>query len=89
MEHGYALLWTTTAPTAKETRNAHSALEHHEFVYGAVAEMLADNAVTMLPPGKNPTVVSPLGMVPKRGSNKFRLTVNMRFVNWHLGKKGI
>ena len=32
-------------------------------------------------------VVSPLGVVPKRGTDKFRLTVNMRYVNKHLGKK--
>ena len=49
--------------------------------------MLAENAVTRLPPGEKPTVVSPLGVVPKRGKNEFRLTVNMRFVNKHLGKK--
>ncbi len=39
--------------------------------------MLAENAVTELPPGEKPTVVSPMGVVPKRGTNKFRLTVNM------------
>jgi hypothetical protein len=87
IEHGYALLWTTAAPLAREMRNAASALEHMEFVSGAVAEMLAEGAVTRLPPGEKPTVVSPLGVVPKRGTNKFRLTVNMRYVNRHLGKK--
>jgi hypothetical protein len=43
--------------------------------------------VTRLPPGKKPMVVSPLGVVPKRKTNKFRLAVNMRYVNQHLGKK--
>ncbi len=62
-------------------------MEHPEFVSGAIAEMLAENAVTELPPGEKPTVVSPLGVVPKRGTNKFRLTVNTRHVNRHLGKK--
>ena len=62
-------------------------MEHPEFVSGAIAEMLAENAVTELPPGEKPTVVSPLGVVPKRGTNKFRLTVNRRYVNRHLGKK--
>jgi hypothetical protein len=62
-------------------------LEHHEIVSGAVAEMMAENAVTRLPPGEKPMVVSPLGVVPKRGTNKFRLTVNLRYVNRHLGKK--
>jgi hypothetical protein len=63
-EHGYALLWTTAAPTAREMKNAQSALEHHEFISDAVAKILAENAVTELPPGEKPTVVSPLGVVP-------------------------
>ena len=49
--------------------------------------MLAAHAVTMLPPGDKPMVVSPLDVVPKRGTAKFRLTVNMRYANRHLGKK--
>ncbi len=32
-------------------------------------------------------VVRPLGVVPKRGTGKFRLTVNLRYVKRHLGKK--
>ncbi len=32
-------------------------------------------------------MVSPLGVVPKAGTGKFRLTVNMWFVNRHLGDK--
>ena len=87
IEHGYALLWTTSAPLPREFKNAPSALKQHEFVSGAVAEMLAKNAVTGLPPGAKPKVVSPLGVVPKRGTGKFRLTVNLRYVNRHLGKK--
>jgi hypothetical protein len=35
--------------------------------------MLAEYAVTKLPTGKKPMVVSPVGVVPKRGTNKFRL----------------
>jgi hypothetical protein len=49
-------------------------LEHRQFVSGAVTEMLAADAVTTLPPGVKPIVVSPLGAVPKRGTDKFRLT---------------
>ncbi len=49
--------------------------------------MLAVDVVTLLPPGKKPMMVSPLGVVPKRGTDKFRLTVNMRYVMKHLGKK--
>ncbi len=40
-----------------------------------------------MPPGEKPLVVSPLGVVPKRGIDKFRLDVNLRYVNKHLGKK--
>ena len=49
--------------------------------------MLSESAVTMLPPGEKTIVVSLLGVVPKRGTNKFRLTVKMRYVNLQLGKK--
>ncbi len=88
IEHNYALLRTAAAPAAREKKNSHSALEHHEFVLGAVATMLAENAVTELPPGEKPAVVSPLGVVHKRGTNKFHLiTVNMRYVNRHLEKR--
>ncbi len=79
IEEGYRLLWTVSPPP--------SALEHHEFGSGAVAEILAADVVTMLPPREKPWVVSPLGVVPKAKTGKFRLTVNMRFVNRHLGNK--
>ncbi len=68
-------------------RNAASAMEHQEFVSGVVLKMLAEGALTRLSPGKKPMVVSSLGVVPKRGNNKFRLTVNMSYVNRRLGKK--
>ncbi len=81
------MLRTEAAPQSKELANAPSANDHRDFVSTAVSEMLAANAVTLLPPGERPTVVSPLGVVPKRGTDKFRLTVNMRYVNRHLGRK--
>ena len=31
--------------------------------------------------------MSPLGVVPKPHTNKYRLAVNLRYVNRHLGKK--
>jgi len=68
-------------------KNSFSSLEHRQFVTNAVAEMVTEKAVTMLPPGEKPYVMSPLGVVPKRGIDKFRLTVNMRYVNLHLGQK--
>ena len=43
--------------------------------------------VVTVPEGEKPWVVSPLGVVPKKGTDKFRLTVNMRYFNLHLGEK--
>ena len=87
IEFGYRLLWTIEAPQRREMQTSYSASEDHEFVSNAVAEMVAETVVTMLPPGEKPWVVSPLGVVPKKGTDKFRLTVIMRYVNGHLGKK--
>ncbi len=49
--------------------------------------MLATNVVTLLPPGEKPWVVSPMGVFPKARTGKFRLTVNMWFINRHVGDK--
>ncbi len=81
------MMWDVAAPLTKEMANAPSAAEHHDFVSGTVAEMLAGNAVTLLPPCERPCVVSPLEVVRKPRTYKFRLTVNMRYVNRHLGNK--
>ena len=89
IEEGYRMLWAVQAPPSREMPNSPSAREHREFVSNAVAEMTSENAVTKLPPGEKPWVVSPLGVVPKRGTDKFRLTVNMRYVNSYLGKKSL
>ena len=51
IEEGYRLLWTVSPPPKREFDNAPSAMEHRHFVSGAVAEMLAADAVTALPPG--------------------------------------
>ena len=49
--------------------------------------MVTEKAVTIVLRGEKPWVVSFLGVMPKRGTNKFRITVNMRYVNHHLGQK--
>jgi hypothetical protein len=49
--------------------------------------MLAVGAVSIFSKGERPEVVSPLGVVPKGTSGKFRLVMNMRYVNEHLVKK--
>jgi len=65
IEEGYRQLWAVAAPLATEMANVPSSAEHRDFVFGAVAEMLAGNAVTLLPSGERPRVVSSLGEVPK------------------------
>ena len=46
IEFGYRLMWTTEAPRRREMQNLSSASEHHEFVSSAVAEMVAEKAIT-------------------------------------------
>ena len=61
-------------------RNSESAMEHASFVDMALAELLAAGVVRHT--SVRPAVVSPLGVVPKPNSkDKFRLIVNMRYVN--------
>jgi len=57
------------------------------YVSGVVAEMLARNAVTMLPLDEKPLVMSLMGAVRKPQADKFKLTVNMRYVNRHMGSR--
>ena len=53
----------------------------------AIKEMVEAGAFTRLPRGQRPTVVSPIGVVAKPHSEKFRLVINTRYVNKHLAKK--
>ena len=71
-------MWAIEAPPSKEIENSSSALEHRDYVVNAVAEMVAENAVTMLPLDEKPIVLIPLGVLPKMGTDKFRLTVNTK-----------
>jgi hypothetical protein len=87
IEEGYRMIWAVGAPLAKEIVNAPSSAEGRDFVSSTVAEMMAGNAVTLLPPGERHWVVSPLGLVRKPQADKFMLTFNTRYVNRHLGKK--
>ncbi len=84
IDHGYELQWLNGAPAHKKARNLPSALAHAEFVTSALSEMLAAGAISKLPTGHIPVKVSPLGVVPKGSSGKFRLVINMRYVNEHL-----
>ena len=48
--------------------------------------MLAAGAISILSKGERPEVVSPLGVVPKGTEGKFRLIINVSYVNEHLAK---
>jgi hypothetical protein len=52
---------------------------HGKIVSNTVAEMMPARVLMMLPPGEGPWVVNPLGVAPRRGTDKFRLMVNMRY----------
>jgi hypothetical protein len=80
IDHGYDLVWDKSPPIARETRNFKSSLDNHVFVTTTITKMMEAGAVSVLPPGVTPTVVSSLGVVPKPHSDKFRLIVNMRYV---------
>ena len=64
-----------------------SAFEHKEFASSAIKEMVEAGALTRLLRGQRPTVVSPIGVVPKPHSDKFRLVIIMRYVIKHLANK--
>jgi hypothetical protein len=87
IDNDYDPVWVTTPPIAREIPNSKSALENHEFVTKAISDMVEACAASALPFGVIPTVVSPLGVVPKPDSEKLRLIANMRYVNNHLVKR--
>ena len=62
-------------------------MAQESFVASAVEKMLASGAISILPKGERPEVVSPMGVVPKGTEGKFRLIINMRYVNGHMVKK--
>ena len=53
----------------------------------AVEEMLAAGAISILPKRERLEVMSPLRAVPKGTEGKFRLVINMRYVNEYMVKK--
>jgi hypothetical protein len=87
IDHGYDLVWDKLPPTAREMRNSKYSLDNQDFVTKAVVEMMEACAVSFLPSGVLPTVISPLRVVPNPISDKLRLVVNMKYVNEHLVKR--
>ena len=79
---GMPLLWTEAAPQARVMSNHPSALEHSCFVSQAITDMLATR--TVMPLSVAPLVVSALGVVAKKGTDKYRLIWDGRYINEHL-----
>jgi hypothetical protein len=84
IEHGFGLRWlsTTGAPAPAKFTNQPSAYEHSSFVSNQVDEML--EAGSIIQHFSAPTVISPLGVVAKKGTDKFRLIWDGRYVNEHI-----
>ena len=80
-------MWDKLPPTAREMRNSTSSLDNHDLVTIAVAEMMKACSVSVLPSGALPTMIGPLGVIPKPISDKLRLVVNMKYVNEHLARR--
>ena len=57
---------------------------YESFVSPALAEMLKAGAISKLPVGYMPEVISPLGVVHKGKEGKFRLIINMSYVRDHM-----
>ena len=79
---GFPLLWQHHAPAPHFQRNHPSAYAHEAFVDSAVVSLTRTSAVVEWP--SRPLVVSPLGVVPKKGSDQWRLIWDGRYVNSHL-----
>jgi hypothetical protein len=86
IDKGYRQLWETAGPASKESPNAPSAFEHKELVNDTIKEIVEAGGLTRLPRSHRPTVMSPIDVVAKPHSDKFRLAINMRYVNKHLAK---
>ena len=70
------------APPSAEFKNHASVFSHAEFVTAAIQDLV--NAGSAIPVATRPYIVAPLGVVPKKGSAKFRLIYDARFVNSYL-----
>lgn len=88
LEHGYEIPWLNgVAPRPCVMRNHASALRYGFFVDEALSELLSAGCVRVwgdVGACEPPHVVSPLGVVPKAESNKYRLVSDQRYCNRHL-----
>jgi len=81
VNQGLDLRWADQPPAPRFMTNHPSALAQPAVTRAAVADLVATGAAREWP--SQPTVVSPLGLVPKKGG-KFRLIFDGRYVNMHL-----
>ena len=82
LENGYKIPLITLPKAAKFTNN-HSALNNANFVTQAVEKLLNTGRIKEV---KNPPdVVNPLS-ISEKGSHKFRLFLDLRYVNKHVFK---
>ncbi len=82
VSEGFPLRWASKPPAPRSMPNHPSALQHKEFVTNAVKELLRSKVISVAL--HKPVVVSPLGVVPKKGEAKYRLIFDGRYVNEHL-----
>ncbi len=64
--------------------NSKNSFENKDVITKAIFEMVDADATSVLSFGVIPTIVRPLGVVPKPHSDKLPLIVNLRYVNEHL-----
>lgn len=79
---GFPLKWADGPPAPVWLANHSSAYEHTGFVDSAIADLVATGAAE--PVDVQPTCVLPLGVVPKKGTSKYRLIFDARYINEHL-----
>ena len=81
---GFPLKWTIDSPPPAFSAPNHASIRGHEaWVSTQISELVQCGSVQPWP--TKPHIVSPLGLVPKKGSSdKFRLIWDGRYVNEHL-----
>lgn len=85
IEHGYEIQWERAGPPPpRRAPNHSSAREHASFVREAVADLAAKGAIVRA--REPPIVISPLGVVNRRG--KLRLILDLTHVNEYLARGG-
>ena len=83
---GFPLRWAQGRgpPAPRVARNHKTALDHSTFVDAAVADLLATSAAVEWEVPPDGFVACPLGVVPKKGEESFRLVWDGRYVNKEL-----